>query len=208
MVIEFAGLPGAGKTTICNHVSVPHRTRNSIPLSEIRAQPSFLAVVWNVLLLCLSARPFKLRRLVRGINLVAVLRCYGQAAQPVILDLGLLHKIWSIVLDSETYSEAHLHHLMANLKSFAPSYLVWVETPLETAAQRIAQRPRGKSRFDRLPPSEINDTLASKAQLLSKLAELYIAHTGAVLVRLDGQAPPEINARKIDDLLARQNQTE
>jgi thymidylate kinase len=206
MVIEFAGLPGSGKTTICELVTVPHRTKASIPLTELRVGPAILPVARDLLLLCLSARPLEWARFVHGVNLLAMLRCYARGRRPVVLEQGVLQKIWSMLMDAESYPKRRLQRLMDGLRAFAPQYIIWVETPLEEAAYRVRRRAEGRSRFDRLPPEKILARLTAKARLLDELARQYQQHTSAPLLRLDGQAPAEGNARRIDELLLGNNQ--
>ena len=69
MIIECAGLPGAGKTTVCNHVAVAHGGKGSVPLIAMRFDSAFLSAAWSIAALCLGARPFRLERLKRDWSL-------------------------------------------------------------------------------------------------------------------------------------------
>lgn len=200
-VVEFAGLPGAGKSTICGLVSLPHRTKSTIPLREWRPRRSTFAVARDLLALCVSARPFHWSRFVRSFNLIVLLRCYEPADLPTILEQGLLHKIWSVLMDADRFPEKQVQRLMQHIKPFAPQILVWVDAPLEAAALRVSQRLHGRSRFDGLPLTELQTQLARKSQLLDQLLKLYRQQTEAALLRLDGMSPAIENARRIDELL-------
>jgi hypothetical protein len=201
LIVEFAGLPGAGKTTICRHVTVPHRLKASVSLSEMRLQLALFPVAWHLFMLCIGTRPFDWSRLLRAPSLVMLLRCYATNSLPTVLDRGVIQKIWSILMDSRLYSKLRLKRLMVAIRPFAPHCIAWVETPLEAAALRISQRSHGNSRFDRLPLEEINASLTEKSRLLSELVEIYQQNTGAVLLRLDGRAPAKDNAGIIDRLV-------
>jgi hypothetical protein len=201
MVIELAGLPGAGKTTICAQITIPHRNKNSVPLTELRLWIDALPFAWHLLLFCASCYPFSWSRLERTINILALLRCYRAHERPTVLDQGLVQKIWSILLDAEVYSKALLERVMADIKPFAPRYVVQVETPIEDAASRISQRSHGKSRFDGLTLREIYLNLRTKERLLIELIDLYHHQTGVSVLRLSGLASPYLNALKIDELL-------
>jgi adenylate kinase family enzyme len=200
VVVELAGLPGAGKTTICRHLTTPHRTKASVPLIELRPSIGMFAVAWDLLMLCLGARPFQWARLLHAINFVALMRCYTTVSLPVVLEQGMLHKIWSMLMDAESYSATRLQSLIASIRPFAPNYLVWVDAPVHTAGLRVSQRSGGRSRFDNLTPRETEIRLAQKSLLLNELFDLYRQHTECI--RIDGQAPAEDNAGKIERLLA------
>jgi hypothetical protein len=201
MVIELAGLPGAGKTTICRQITVPHRRKDSVPLSELRIWPDAVPFAWYLFLLCLSARPIRWSRWKRGINVLALLRCYRPHSIPVVLDQGLVQKIWSILLDAEIYSKPLLIRVIKNVKPFAPQYLVHVETPIEAAALRVSLRSHGNSRFDCLSREEITISLKKKERLLNELRHMYQLYTGVRVLGLDGRDPAEHNSFKIDRLL-------
>jgi hypothetical protein len=201
MVIELAGLPGAGKTTICTQIAIPHRNKYSVPLTELRLWTGALPFARHLFLFCASCYPFSWSRFERTINIMALLRCYRPHERPTVLDQGLVQKIWSIMLDAEVYSETLLERVMADIKPFAPRYVVQVETPLEYAALRISQRSHGKSRFDGLTLNEIYLNLRTKERLLIELIDLYQQQTGVSILRLNGLESPYLNALKIDELL-------
>ena len=90
-VVELAGLPGSGKTTICSKTAKPWQGKGSvgffIPLFWIAALPAGV----QALGLCLSARPFTWARMVRGINLIAFFRHYSRHNRtPMLLDQGIV----------------------------------------------------------------------------------------------------------------------
>jgi hypothetical protein len=143
MVIELTGLPGAGKTTICLEITTPHRNKKSIPLSKLRLWPDAMPFVFTLFLLCASARPIRSSRWIRALNVVALMRCYRPCDLPVVLDQGLIQKIWSILLDADTYSRPLLLITIWRIKPFAPLFVVRVETPLVEAAARISLRSHG-----------------------------------------------------------------
>jgi thymidylate kinase len=207
MIVEFAGLPGSGKTTICRCLTAPHLTKTTIPVYQIRMRSAEAKIAWHLLMFCFSVRPLTLSLFLRGVNLWALLRCYRPWHQPVVLDQGLVHKTWSVMIDARSYSEARLRRLTASLAPFGPICLVWIDIPLNVAVERIAQRKLGRSRFDRLPIEEIQDRLSSNSGILEKLVALYQEITIIKVFRLNGERSPEENAQKIDALL-RNDQTE
>ncbi len=201
MVVEFAGLPGSGKTTICRSLTVAHLTKATVPLTQLRVGFAEVKLAWHLLLFCFSVRPLTLSRFVRGVNLWALLRCYRPGQVPVVLDQGLLHKTWSVMIDSSSYSEPRLRRLISSMAPFGPTCLIWIDAPIDLAAKRIAQRKLGRSRFDRLPIEAIHDRLSSNSRVLERLLGLYQENKTVRVLRISGERSPEENAQRIDALL-------
>lgn len=200
MIIECAGLPGAGKTTICRLVKHPHGGKSSVPLSALRPSGAMLRVAWQIFLLSATARPLQLKRLKRGFNLTVFLRHYLDHDRDVLLDQGVVQKLWSMLADAEAWPAERLRAVLQNLRPFAPDHVVWLETPLEMAAARMASRSGGRSRYDGLNPQQATAILLQRAGLLEMLARDFSAETGARLVVFDGLQDPAVNAARIDAL--------
>lgn len=203
MIIECVGLPGAGKTTICCLVTAPHGKKGAVPVSASKIDTASLRAAWHIVLLSLSARPISFDRLKRGFNLVVFLRHYRAREQTILLDQGLVQKLWSLLLDASHYSAARLDNVLKSLQPFAPDHLLWIVTPVHVAAGRIAGRSHGNSRVDGLTPQEAETRLATTAELLDMLVARFAAATGVNVLDIDGGAPPEANAARIDGLLGR-----
>ena len=201
MIVECVGLPGSGKTTICKLVTLPHGKKGSIQLRETRLNSKLVRASWKVLLLCCAARPFTLNRLKRGMNLVAFLRHYQHRERVILLDQGQIQKLWSILSGADSYPSRRLHELIASLKPFAPDWIIWVETPVTLAVERIGNRTHGVSRFDRLSPETALALLSERADLLRDLAKQYCSETKTKFLHLDGTLAPTENALKINKIL-------
>jgi hypothetical protein len=201
VIIELVSLPGAGKTTICNALTLPVATKGSVPLRALRPTSAFFSVLWQLMKLALGARPLRLNRLKRAFNAAVLLRHYQPTSQTIVLDQGTVQKLWSILADAENYSHRQLDATVKALVPFAPDHLVWIETPLDLALERLAARVGGNSRYDRLPPENARFLLTRRASLLKALAE-HIARGGnRQLLVLDGAQPARVNARAIEALL-------
>lgn len=172
MIVECVGLPGAGKTTICGRVSVPYGKKGAVPLSALRIDRAWLRAAWHVLLLSLGARPISLNRLKRGFNLMVFLRHYQDRRRTILLDQGLVQKLWSLLVDAE-FSPSRLDRVLQGLRPFAPDRLVFIATPVNLAAQRIGARRHGNSRLDGLPRGEAEPRLAATAGLLEDLVAKF-----------------------------------
>ena len=155
MIVECTGLPGAGKTTVCKLVSVPHGGKGAVPLAAMRPNINMLRAGRHILTLSLTVRPFRLKRLKRAFNLIVFLRHYEHRDLVILLDQGIVQKIWSIMADANAHSSERLRRVMASLLPFAPDWVVWLETPLAAAAQRLHARVEGNSRYDILPPDVV-----------------------------------------------------
>ncbi|MBL8789303.1 MAG: hypothetical protein JNM45_02325 [Rhizobiales bacterium] len=201
MIIEIAGLPGAGKTTICKDLAHPVGGKGSVPLLALKPSRDFLHASCSLLRLALSARPFSLDRLKRAFNTAVLLRHYQPQAGVIVLDQGIAQKLWSILADADTYSPEHLHRTQEALAPFAPDHLVWLETPLPIAVERMRQRLHGNSRYDGLPADKVRHLLEQRAALLQTIAQGVRLRNGRALTVLDGTAEPQRNAAAIDLLI-------
>jgi len=201
MIVELAGLPGGGKTTICGLVATQHGGKGAVPLHGLRFDASLLRAAFHVFLLCVATRPFSLNRLKRGFNFVVFLRHYQDRTRSILLDQGQVQKLWSMVCDASHFSLARLHRVLAVLKPLAPDHLVWVEAPATVAAARLAGRDHGNSRYDGLATAEVDRQLSARGNLLRDIAEQYAMATGIALITLDGTEPPVANAERINSLL-------
>jgi thymidylate kinase len=201
MIIECAGLPGAGKSTVCKLVTEPYAGKGSVPLSHLRFDRAMWLASWRIASLCACARPFRLNRLKRGFNLIIFLRHYQHKDRNVLLDQGMVQKLWSILAEAMPISEEALASILSTLTPFAPDCFVWVETPAEIAAARLGARADGKSRYDKLQRSDATVLLRQREELLRKLAERFCSIAGISTLVLKGDAIPETNAARIDDLL-------
>ena len=200
MIVECAGLPGAGKTTVCKLVSESHGSKGAVPLTAMRPSMEILRASWNILALALTTQPFRFKRLKRAFNLIVFLRHYEHRGLVILLDQGIVQKIWSILADANDHSSNRLQRVMASLVPFAPSWVVWLETPLDFAVKRLDARGDGTSRYDGLPSDKALLQLKSRRALLRSLAEQFCKTVDTGLLEIDGTLPPAANAARIDAL--------
>ena len=201
LVIELAGLPGAGKTSLTDSVRLPHRGRRDIGVVNLPLRRETWRVARAALMLALSIRPWKPGYLLRAIRLVLALRCYGPLDHDlVILDQGLVQKTWSIIIESRSYPEQRLEDLVDALTPIAADHLVWIAVPHELAAQRIAGRTAGYSRFDGQDAATIAQRLADLDKPYRTLIEMFRKKTRMSVLSLDGEADLKANAKRMEAL--------
>ena len=205
MIVECAGLPGAGKTTVCKLVSTPRGGKGAVPLTALRPTKEILRAGWHIMALSLTIRPFRFKRLKRAFNLIVFLRHYEHRSLAILLDQGIVQKIWSIIADSTDHSNERLRRVMESLLPFAPDHVVWLETPLDSAVKRLGARDEGKSRYDGLSPNEAMLQLKARCLLLRSLAEQFCKTVDAGLLEIDGTLLPAANAKRIDALFRGQH---
>lgn len=194
LIVEFAGLPGAGKTALSR--AVAHRLRQrGIPVIEtgvcfpntssiVRARKT-LRVLTEIL-----RRPGYAHRCARAVwgsrqrsvldaiktlhNWLFVSRLMRETRAGdcvLLLDQGLYQALWSIGYSARN---GHLSTMAAALSDgFArPNLVVIVETSPETAAHRLTTRPHGGSRLERA--RDLDPAFGGAVRRWDELKELIV----------------------------------
>ena len=202
LVIELVGLPGSGKSSITRAVQARHLGRGDLRILEARLGWPVVQLLVAALNLALSARPFSIARIARAFKLVGFLRYYRRHRNlPIIMDQGLTQKLWSMLAETQDFSLPLLTTTVRRLAPFAADHLIWVETPAHIAADRIAGRTGGNSRFDGHPQDENAARLVNLLELYKLIAELFERHTNVHVLSLRGEDPIAENAARIDLLI-------
>lgn len=203
LVVEFAGLPGAGKTSLVDALSIPHadRRKSRAPRFYLGA-PAWL-VLFAALRLALSIRPLRLSYVARAVRLATSLRRYVAMDEDVIvLDQGLVQKIWSMVVETETFSRDAVADLVTALGPFAPDHVFWVKVPERIAAQRISRRGSGNSRFDGLAEHDIERRLLRLEETYAMLLKLFGEKIHVDVSIVDGTRPIQANADAAEQIIS------
>jgi glycosyltransferase involved in cell wall biosynthesis/thymidylate kinase len=214
IILEFIGLPGAGKTTLTRLVAerlAAEGYRCAVPRFHAQAAPAgrgrrawryasraatYLA---HLRLLCttirfgLAIRPLRLGRMkwLREIpDLVPVIRSAAARHDVVLLDQAILQAVWSATLHGSLPSAPLLERLIHRATAACGGRVVYLHLVVdpETAIHRIAGRAEGGSRFDRLPREEGALLLAANEERLDRIVGCATRATGALVRELDGRA--------------------
>ena len=196
-VIEFVGLPGAGKSTITRALPPEwptSRNTNPAPLPLSRR----LWIYRQALPFMLSLRPLAWKDFDRLRKLGSELRFYERDAKgPLVIDQGMIQKLWSILLDRTGYSQPALERLVVALGPTAADLVVWLGTPPELAAERLIARNGGNARLQKRPEAEMRAGLATGQQLYEMLMRLYRRHAACRVIELSGTEPVEVSAATV-----------
>ena len=210
LLLEFVGLPGAGKTAVAARVVSELRARG-ITCAERRGRrggkgakgrrlfqrATSLVRNYDLTLSSLrfaaGVRPLRLTPLSRAFRLAGWARqLHAYAAsdvEAVVLDQGPLQDLWSLTVPGRSWNEAAaraaVRHLMQVTRM--PRVLVYVNVDIETAAERLRQRGGTSSRFDRLSAIQTWTWLTQYEQSLSSIFRSAVTISNAASVRVNGR---------------------
>lgn len=221
-MIEFFGLPGAGKTSIAAPAG---RTYNLRTRGDLRAEwsrrsllrkckyllgtlsePRCGRAAWDLTLKARLITPDSLRRIAL---IVAKYRWIKAQDGSLLLDEGFLQSLWSALYSSAAFDvpSSTLQPIISCLYESAATHIIFLDVPASVAAARVSDRRHGRSRFDLLQVDEIERRLAKSGGIAQALVAAASA-SGLHVHRLDGTAPePELCARAAELIGAIVNST-
>jgi len=218
LVIEFAGLPGAGKTTVANStnrallatgvssrvcdasisaaVPVSARTRRRLALAgaEVARHPvQGMGVLRDIRRLA----PVSSRDALAGaVQWFAVQRLEAQATRTAgvhLLQEGPVQTLWTLALRARGRDE--LVRLLGR-HAWPPEHLlVVVDAPLNLVSTRLCTRPSRHSRTQLLAERERAAELAAGRELLQEI--VAASGRGRLLLVNDGRESPEELAHRV-----------
>jgi thymidylate kinase len=220
MLVEFVGLPGAGKTTVFHQVVAQLRAEGIaiVPRDEILQQwrniawfQRVLRLVpetqnhWSILLqsqrLALQVKPLTRQSFLKAgkifSNLKRIDAIAGDRRCPLILlDQGLLQEIWSVGITGSPPAIEHLQQMLALLFYQRSMAVVHFEIDIETALCRLQNRPTESSRFDLMQPEVAHSLLSTYTPYLQEILNCTRSLNIPVL-QIDGSLSVKEKAEKV-----------
>lgn len=216
-MVEFFGLPGAGKTTLVDDLPVAENTSRREDLARaLRSLPNLkvarlvlramfdLPWLFALIALALKTPIWRLESLRRMLRIAATKNWIASQKGPLVLDQGSLQGLWSIF-----YTEGialpprkELVRVLRFLYSDVRLVVIEILVDPSIAAERVSARVRGSSRLDELPARVVQD----KLEVLESLpGELLAAarEAGFEVHSLSGRSDLADLRVKVADLLMR-----
>lgn len=192
-VVEFVGLPGAGKTTVFHPVVSQLTTKGTLLVdrNEILQQwqntarankiwqliPSNLNQ-WHILIqaigLALRVRPLTRQSLLKAGKVFSNLKRIDSTIRYrrcplIILDQGFLQELWSVGITGNPPSTAQLMPLLTSLFQSRSIAVVYFNVDVEMAGDRLQSRSTKNSRLDRMQPEASSALLSNYAPFLQDI---------------------------------------
>lgn len=189
VVLEFLGLPGAGKTAIAERLLASCRARGWVCAGRRDLAPRGLARLFRpvtrlgfavrhpaapaaTLRFALSIRPRTwqgIRHAMRAARWGAALTDAGRGFDLLVLDQGPLQDLWSAQLGATGWSPAARDAAVRAALAGPARALVYFTIDADRAARRVLDRSPGSSRVDRLPPDEARRLLDRERERIEAL---------------------------------------
>ncbi len=217
LLVEFAGLPGAGKSTLASAVAEiledlgfslatdPRSPAVSLPtrLTYVRLLASRPAFVLGSVATIARTRPLTARdlRWATGTWLKRVARLVQASRKPGIhlFDPGVAQALWSIGARSRMAAFSQSAHVLLR-RAPRPDLLAVIDAPNETLVSRLRRRPGSTSVLERdtLSPEAIARGRQRMDEVLGALGRLEAGPGVERFVNPDA-AQPSATARRIVD---------
>lgn len=224
LIVELAGLPGAGKTAVAGRVAAQLRSQGfacgerrlvaPVHIGRMRYYGGRVAFSLRhrrplaaALRFGLGVRPLARSSITHALSLAAwayrLRVAADQGYDRVILDQGIVQDAWSVVAMSERWNAEALDRTLRNILLGAPAtwVLAYLDVDIDVAAERIGSRPTSSSRFDRLDTAATRRLLTTGRDRLEQIVDRAVAVTQAPHCRLDGHRPLEDTAARLVDFI-------
>ncbi|HBX23880.1 MAG TPA: hypothetical protein DEF34_09665 [Desulfotomaculum sp.] len=231
VIIEFAGLPGAGKTTAAEQIIKVleldgykcfgrEQFVNSNRHFAVLAKKILINIFFVLAHICMLAwccifalqvTPVNMTSLKRAVKLIImrgglqrVIKTARQGGYDLILlDQGFTQAICSIALTGSFPPDRHLLRLVKCLYSNikAPYLLVYFDVDVTAAAGRVMQRPGLQSRFDRMSLGQAEREMRIYEQYLKRILLKVTHYTGVNCLVVDSSQDLERTVKLISSYI-------
>lgn len=219
VVVEFFGLPGAGKTTIYNILSselqndghdIAHRIdfiqwhNEQLFMSKLTMALNNPMWLWHCIKHCLAGSSELVYekdswpRILRTIFKDIYIKEYISHCLPgiVMFDQLTIQNIWSTWAGKKHPSRKLLRDLVSHIDLLLQKKYVYCKIGPEKAKIRISNRTHGGSRFDKLSLGELETAMQDEYWLMEYLHDAVVATNCDILV-IDSLESPEKNSKII-----------
>ncbi len=218
LVVEFLGLPGAGKTflqsAVIEHLrscSLKVRTREDMfsflnkrnKIKAVLLKPwfilRFLSAVFFSSNISLFFNSNTIHRVKYAANYPLYINLYIKVVKPdvLILDRASAQNLWSLWVGRNKPPKNLLIKLFQITHKVIDNKYVFIKIDAKTAADRIMSRPYGKSRFDSINESKtIQDVLAREVNFIETLCNTLEKQSLSV-IKLRGRDKSKTNITKL-----------
>jgi len=222
IVIEFFGLPGAGKTTIANHLAEVLRkrgyeVRTAVDFIDWLAQQSKLTklgflisgmrgacrqLFWCTLFGIRMSPPsaISFSRIIRVPYINVCFERYLATANRmiVVMDQANVQLIWSIGALAAEYDRRLLFRACEAVTDGRPRYFVCLTPNVPSTCQRLITRDTSQSRFDGLRHADLSGALKSASRLILDIKNI-LKDQSRHLSSVDSTMDPRRNACGLAD---------
>lgn len=228
LIVEFVGLPGAGKTTVAYKVAekLCSQEVHIISRSEIISQwhqinglrkifrlfpldANHWQVLTHALKLSLQVAPTTWWSIIQAAKVFSNVKRNDDVVQDrnyqvLLLDQGPLQEVWSILLKGELSQKKLLEKAVSPIFKERRISVVHSKVAMKTALGRIQGRPRKlECPFDQMEKDKAYTSLLQYSPYLQEIVT-YAQASGAPVLEVDSASPVEQQATEISNWIIQQ----
>lgn len=215
IILEFNGLPGVGKSTICKEL------KELLDKEHINTVDGYYGRLWNryahtvlfskkyvhmikCLAKCRGSYYDMVKNHVHAVNFVTSYRTYqdfmknSDKQQVLIVEQGFVQHAISLFYDKHIPSESTLFPIWEMVKDAGNSLVsINCDNDINTVMNRLRKRPSNASRLDKLEEDEMKKTLMIQVENFAKARKGRSKIFGGTELTLDTNNTPSFNAEQI-----------
>ncbi|MGF1540307.1 MAG: NB-ARC domain-containing protein [Pleurocapsa sp.] len=226
LIVEFVGLPGAGKTTISQQVELKLKERDLQIVSRdkilkqweqenlwqkvVQLLPDNLHdwhILINSLIFALQVRPINRQSFSKAAKIFANFKRNNAVALAkdcdiILLDQGLLQETWSVSITGSPPPGKYLKREIIPLFDRSTTIIIYCQIDIDTALKRIQNRTTSNSRFDQMDAKKAQELLEKYFFYLQEI--INCARTSnTIILELDSSQEIKEQSKKAVNLITR-----